>query len=53
MTTPTQENYNNTHGQTNNIYTQDNLKLATIHVRQTYMQIAQKISANRFWLKNK
>ena len=32
--TPTQDNYNNTHGQTNNNYTQDNLKLATIKVRQ-------------------
>ena len=26
ITTPTQDNYNNTHGQTNNNYTQDNLK---------------------------
>jgi len=34
MTTPTQDNYNNTQGQTNNNYTQDNLKLATIHARQ-------------------
>ena len=29
----TQENYNNTHKTTNNNYTQDNLKLTTIHTR--------------------
>jgi len=34
ITTPTQDNYNNTHCQTNNNYTQNNLKLATIHARQ-------------------
>jgi len=39
----TQDNYNNTHGQTNNNYTQDNLKLATIHARQSTIQHVQKV----------
>ena len=43
ITTPTQDNYNNTHGQTNNNYTQDDLKLATIHARQTGIQHVQKV----------
>ena len=38
----TQDNYNNTHGQTNNNYTQDNLKLATIHTRQIRIKHIQK-----------
>jgi len=43
MTTPTLDNYNNTQGQTNNNYTQDNLKLATIHARQIRIQHVQKV----------
>ena len=39
----TQDNYNNTHGQINNNYTQDNLKLATIHKRQIRIQHVQKV----------
>jgi len=39
VTTPTQDNYNNTHGQTNNNYIQDNLKLATVHTRQIRIQL--------------
>jgi len=39
----TQDNYNNTQGQTNNNYTQDNLKLATIHARQITIQHVQKV----------
>jgi len=38
----TQDNYNKTHGQTNNNYTQDNLKLGTIHARQIRKQHVQK-----------
>ena len=40
----TQDSYNNTHGQTNNNYTQDNLKLVTIHARQIRIQHVQKYS---------
>jgi len=39
----TQDNYNNTYGQTNNNFTQDNLKLATIHTRQIRIQHVQKV----------
>ena len=39
----TQNNYNNTQCQTNNNYTQDNLKLATIHARQITIQHVQKV----------
>ena len=35
----TQDNYNNTQGQTNNNYTQDKLKLAAIHARQIRIQM--------------
>jgi len=39
----TQDNYNNIRGQTNNNYTQDNLKLATINVGQIRIQLVQKV----------
>jgi len=39
----TQDNYNNTHGQTNSNYTKDNLKLATIHARQIRIQHVQNV----------
>jgi len=39
----TQDNYNNTHDQTNNNYTQDSLKLATIHTIQITIQHVQKV----------
>ena len=40
----TEYGYNNTHGQTNNNYTQDNLKLSTIHTRQIrILQHVQKV----------
>jgi len=38
----TQDNYNNTQP-TNNNYTQDNLKLATIHTREIRIQHVQKV----------
>jgi len=41
--TPTQDNYNNTHAQTNNNYTQDSLKLATIHETEIRIQHVQNV----------
>jgi len=39
MTTKTQDNYNNTHGQPTTINTQDNLKLATYMSHREYCRL--------------
>jgi len=44
----TQDNYNNSHGQTNNNYTQDSLKLAIIHTRQIRIKHLRK-KKTEFW----